>query len=289
MHHDIGPAIELAAGDVVAEVFPVAGGRLGQITVGDRPLLRGPEYAGKGWAAWGSYPLAPWSNRLPGGHLAVGNETFTLPVNWPDGSAIHGLVAQRPWQVESDTRSAATVTLTVDAELSPYRISCVQRFAMSADRLEHRLDMTNAGDDAVPVGLGIHPWFVAGDVEVPAARLWPGETLPTGPSRPVGPDEDLRRLRPLPPMDRCYCGLTGSSAHVGPVQLSWAGPITNVVVYSGEPGWVCIEPVTMANDGFGLGHRGSDETGVVALGPGSTMSVEYEYSWPGLNTGSDSE
>ncbi|CAN5742531.1 aldose 1-epimerase [soil metagenome] len=287
MHDDPGHAIELASSNAVATVFPAAGGRLGQITVGGRPLLRGPEYASEGWAAWGSYPLAPWSNRIPGGHLAIGDQTFDLPVNWPDGSAIHGLVAQRPWTVAAE--SAAEVTLRVDAELAPYHISCTQRFALAADGLEHHLDMTNIGAETVPFGLGIHPWFVAGDVEVPADRLWPGETLPAGPPRPVRPDEDLRRLRPPPPMDRGYCGLTGSAARVGPVRLTWHGPITNVVVYSGEPGWVCVEPVTMATDGFGLAERGSDEIGVVALAPDAALSVRYRYEWPGLDAASDSE
>jgi galactose mutarotase-like enzyme len=91
--------------------------------------------------------------------------------------------------------------------------------------------------------------------------------------------EDLREARLAPEMDRCYTGLTGSTADVGDVQLSWTGPITQVVVYTGAPGWVCIEPVTMANDGFRLADEGVAGHGVIALDPGQSASVTYRFAW----------
>ena len=58
-----------------------------------------------------------------------------------------------------------------------------------------------------------------------------------------------------PPMDRCFTALTGREAEVPGVALRWDGPVTQVVVYSGEAGWVAVEPVTMATDGCGLAAR----------------------------------
>jgi galactose mutarotase-like enzyme len=80
-------------------------------------------------------------------------------------------------------------------------------------------------------------------------------------------------------MDRCYTGLTGTTAEVPGLTLSWSGPITQVVVYSEAEGFVCVEPVTMANDGFGLLDRGIDGTGVVGLDPGATFAVSYRFAW----------
>jgi galactose mutarotase-like enzyme len=39
------------------------------------------------------------------------------------------------------------------------------------------------------------------------------------------------------------------------------------------PGFFCLEPVSMVNDGFNLESRGWKGTGVRALGVGETMSV----------------
>jgi hypothetical protein len=108
--------------------------------------------------------------------------------------------------------------------------------------------------------------------------MWEGEPMPSGPPRPVGPDEDLRVARPAPPMDRCYTGLTGTSATIGDLTLSWRGPITQIVVYSGEPDWVCVEPVTMSNDGFRY-PAGPDVTGTIVLAEGESLEVSYRIAW----------
>jgi aldose 1-epimerase len=151
---------------------------------------------------------------------------------------------------------------------------------LSPTELEHTLEVVNRADHDVPVGLGIHPWFHAGPVRVPADSFWPGATpLPDGPSRPVTADEDLRESRVPPPMDRCYTGLTDTVLEVPGIRLEWSGPVTQVVVYSEDPEWVCVEPVTMANDGFGLAARGVDGHGVIVLAPRESTSVTYRFVW----------
>lgn len=76
-------------------------------------------------------------------------------------------------------------------------------------------------------------------------------------------------------MDACFTGLVQSSADVPGLRLSRDGPITNIVVFSGEPGWVCVEPVTMANNGIELARRGIDGHGVRVLEPEATLAVTY--------------
>ena len=108
--------------------------------------------------------------------------------------------------------------------------------------------------------------------------------MPDGPPYPVPPELDLRTKRTPPLMDRCYCALTDTVAEIGDLTLSWDGPVTDVVVYTGTPGWVCVEPVTMATDAFRLAESGFDGTpmpgtGIVALEEGDTLSVTYRYAW----------
>lgn len=271
--------MKLRRGHALAEVFPDAGGRLGQLTIAGTGRLRGPEFAHEGWAWWGSYPLLPWSNRIPGGRFTFEGQEFQLPVNWDDGTAMHGLTADRPWTVVGQA-STTGVDLAVEAEAGPYRVRGEQSYRMEERHLDHTLRVINLAADPVPVGLGLHPWFRGdGDVRVPAERFWPGQPLPDGPSEPVGPAEDLRQPRVPPSMDRCYTGLTAAEAEVAGLTLQWSGPVSQVVVYSGTPGWVCVEPVTMANDGFRLAAEGIDGHGVIVLDPGAAAEITCRYGW----------
>jgi aldose 1-epimerase len=270
--------IELRAGATRVAILPEDGGRLGQIHAAGKQLLRGPEDAHLGWWSWGSYPLLPWSNRIPDGNFRFEGRELRVPVNFADGSALHGLAAFVPWTVTAQDDDA--VELSVAITQGCYDVIGRQSFHVTATHLDQTLEVVNTGGDRVPVGLGIHPWFPAASIRVPADLMWPGDgPLPTGAPVPVGRDDDLRASRIPPAMDRCYTGLTDSSFDVGDVRVHWSGPVTHVVVFSGAPGWVCVEPVTMANDGFRLADEGVSGTGVITLDPGEGMSVHYRFEW----------
>jgi aldose 1-epimerase len=266
--------VELAAGTSRATIDPAMGGRLTHLDLGHGSLLRGHDPT-LGWADWGSYPLVPWSNRIPGGELRIGDTRIQLPVNWPDGSAIHGLTATAEWTVVD--RAARSVQLTVSIDSEPWHTIGTQRLELAPGRLRQELSLENVGEHAVPAGLGIHPWFRAGSLRVPANRKWPGDPLPVGSPVEVGPDDDLRGGAVPPPMDRCFTELTDDHVEVPGARLRWSGPVTHVVVYTGEPGWMAVEPVTMANDGFGLAARGAEGHGVIMLEPGEQLGVVYEF------------
>jgi aldose 1-epimerase len=257
-------------------VYPDHGGRLGQLDFGDGALMRGPAPE-LDWLHWGAYPLLPWSNRIPAGHLRLGAIDARLPVNNPDdGSAMHGVVANCAWDVEATTD--ATAALVVHAEAGPYTVRGSQRFALAPDELTLVLSVRNEGARAVPVGLGIHPWFHTGPITLPARMKWPGDPMPTGLPVPVTADDDFQHGAVPPVMDRCFTDLTGTAVEVPGVRLSWEGAVTQIVVYSGDPGWVCVEPVTMANDGFNLAARGVANHGVQWIDPECELTVRYVFA-----------
>lgn len=268
-------SVDLVAGSSRAVIDPGAGGRLAQLDLGSGPVLRGPE-DGRSWHDWGCYPLLPWSNRIPGGRFEFGGTEAQVPVNHDDGSALHGLAADRRWSL--DRRSSDQAQLSVTLIVEPFDVRGRMRYRLADGALDIDLEVENLGRSAIPAGLGIHPWFRSGPIRVPASRRWPGDPIPTGPSEPVGPDDDLRSLRVPPLLDRCFTGLVGDTAEVPGATLAWRGPIEHVVVYTGATGWVAVEPVTMANDGFGLAHRGIAGHGVRVLEPGETLAVAYRIS-----------
>ena len=270
-------SLVLRAGSTSAILHPTAGGRLGQLDLGDGPLLRGPD-VDPGWDQWGCFPLLPWSNRIPGGHLRFGDIDAQLPVNAGDGSAIHGLVAAVPWMVVAASDQAAEFEVTV--RVAPYDLSGRQVFELGEGGLRLTLSVTNEGAQPVPVGLGIHPWFGHGPVRIPADQRWPGEPLPTGPPQPVEGAYDLRSTVVPGEMDTCFTGLTDTVADVPGARLRWDGPVTNVVVYTGKPGWTGVEPVTMPNDGFSLAPDVAAAHGVRLLAPGTSLEVRYQFERP---------
>jgi aldose 1-epimerase len=281
---DVGDAgtVVLECGTAVAEIEPAFGGRLGQLAAGGSGLLRGRDESPDGtWPWWGSYPLLPWSNRIPAGRFRFEGEEHEVEVNWTDGTAIHGLAAETAWTVES--ASATEVELSVEVRGGPYVAGGRQVFTLSERALTQTLAVENRAERRLPFGLGIHPWFRAGAIRVPADEVWPAiDALPSGPPRPVTAAEDLRTKTGQPPLlDHCFTGLTGTDAEVPGAVLSWTGPITQVVVYTQSEGWVCVEPVTMANDGFRLLADGVPGHGVVGLDPGEELEVAYTFTFDG--------
>lgn len=274
--------ITLTAGDATAWIRPEVGGRLGSLSVAGRELLRREDAAGDlGWAFWGAYPLVPWSNRVVGGRVVLEDETFDVPTNWPDGTAIHGLVATAPWEVEhADDRTAILATRV---HHDPWALSCRSTFVIHRSELTWELAVHNDADRSVPVGLGIHPWFRHGPLSVPAAAYWPTQDcLPTGPPEPVGADIDLREQRQAPPLDVCYTGLEGASAQIAALQLRWTGPIEHVVVYAADPDWLCVEPVSNVNDPFNVRARGLPGDGLIDVAPGGSLVAVYTFDWSAL-------
>jgi aldose 1-epimerase len=277
-------AVVLAAADgtVTATIHPTDGGRLAQIDVGGRRLLKDRDDREQAWAFWGCYPLIPWSNRIADARFRFAGRVWHLDERWVDGTAIHGLVNRAPWRVvDRPGADNGRLTLAIDLHRAPWDLACTQRFALSHDRLELGVTVGNIGATASPVGIGIHPWFRAGVVVVPADRIWPAaQSIPTGPPRPVRPEEDLREgAVPPPTMDDCFTGLSGKRVGLPDLELAWTGPVEQVVVYGGEPGWVALEPVTNANDGFNLMDAGVDGHGVIVLEPGASTGVTYTFRW----------
>ncbi len=108
-----------------------------------------------------NYPMVPWSNRITGGgfehrgvfHPIAPNTTF-------DPHPMHGDGWQQRWQYAQTSDDSAEMTLESNRfRGNPHAYAASQVFKFAPNELSHMLSVRNCGDQSMPFGLGLHPWF----------------------------------------------------------------------------------------------------------------------------------
>ena len=159
-------ALYLRADATTVVVFPTAGGRIGQITVGDQPLLVDLPAGAAHTMGWGSFPMAPWAGRIRGGRFTFDDVERRLATNHVDGDggpgrshSIHGTTFTRSWSVVDQTATAITMSCPLAGALEwPFGGTAHQHIEVAPDRLTCRL-WIDTDDGEFPAELGWHPWF----------------------------------------------------------------------------------------------------------------------------------
>ena len=257
---------------------------------------------------FGSYLMAPWSNRLVHSAFEFEGKRYQLRKNFPDEMVIHGDVRGRPWDILTATQKKLEAVL--DSRKFPdFNFPFALKFRHSLELNAHRLRMSlfieNTDSKRAPVGLGFHPFFKRQltdrdqDVIVvlPAQKVYPDERcIPTGPSIDVSGGTDLRQERRLgnPNLDHCFTDLAGNLIRLiyqgsgAEVHYQIDSIFSHVVVYAPNDDngrakdFVAVEPVTHVNNGFNLYAKGWQKTGVKILEPGERWGGSCELSVVGL-------
>ncbi len=209
--------VRIADGNVEVEIFPAVGARLHRLRVSGHDLLRTPHdlrpHIDEPWF-YGSYPMAPWCNRVAAGRVVVAGRTIDLPANFPDGIAIHGQVSRLAWTNAGDGHFERTGG--GDGWPWPYAVD--QRFRVFEDRLELALRLTNLADEPMPGGVGFHPWFRRPiRLAIAATHVHRSNIASEAEPIPVSGPFDRRRLEAMPDgLDATWTGLADP-----PVILEW--------------------------------------------------------------------
>jgi aldose 1-epimerase len=248
--------IGLRSGRARASIDPQTGGRLvslvidGHEIMGSVSPLTVKEFTGQNpedqhdWYR-GSFPLSPWAGALRDGAFVFDDVTRHVQLD-AAGKAQHGVVAERPWQVESALDgSAVTLSVAFGPELPgrwPFAGRAVQSFVLDESGLLMRLEVHSSARP-MPAIAGFHPWF--------RDQLDGGERalIQFSPSRQlieragiIVPTDSFDRR----PWDAAFIELTE------PPTISWpGGPSITLesdapvwVYYEQLPGAFCIEPWT---------------------------------------------
>jgi aldose 1-epimerase len=291
--------VRLEATGTRVTIAPELGGRLAQIEAMHRgawtPLLHEPadiRPEERDPTSWGSFPMAPWPNRIALGTFEWRGETVRIPPNL-EGHAAHGVCFDRPWRVDATSDTSCEESIEFD-ERWPFGGRAVQRFEVLDDGVVLTLEV-HAGATEFPAGVGWHPWFRR-DVSrgshvhahVDAGRYYELEAhIPTGRVLPSRGDRDLRNY-PLVGdrrLDDCY------QRPSGPMRLRWGDDLelwmesstnaTHAVVYTPENA-ICLEPQTCAIDAFNLDARGANGTGVAIVTPAQPLIASTAWRWSGV-------
>ena len=276
---------------IEAVVLPEVGARLHRLRAFGHDILRTPEDPRQHVRDpffWGSYVMAPWCGRIEAGKSTLGWRRIALESNFPDGSAIHGQVFDRPWHRRPD----GSLQVTAGGDGWPWvydvriRVEAVQR-SLLVD-----LSVTNRSADPMPAGLGIHPWFRRPFlVAIRGAAVHPLNTAtqPDAQPEPVRGDFDLREIGEMADgLDAAWTDLAEP-----PVELRWpqAGiratmrttpPAPYIVAASpAEVDAIAIEPETHAPQGLRRLLR-DEPGGLSMLDPGQSLAMRVELSFERL-------
>lgn len=270
------------------------------------PLLRRAPSLGFGSEQMGCFLMAPWTNRIRDARFSWDGRVHQLRSNHGDGTAIHGDVRDRPWRIRH--RSPMSATLTFDSleheQVNfPFPFHSRIRYEVAPNRVEIDFEVTNASDRPVPMGCGLHPYFMRRlwndddrvELTVPLEGRHPVQNcLPTAPAQA---DEITRRLSGGGPLgdlqlDDVFRVNALDAAMHWPgsgvrARLTASSPAQHVVIYTPRSGqdspspreWFCVEPTTMINDGFNLAGAGWRDTGVSVCEPGRSLTLRVQLGF----------
>ena len=283
--------VELRAGPAILAVSPVAGGSItryasqhdGATFEWMRPALVGA-VRDRSAGSTSSFPLVPFSNRIRNAAFRFRGRVIQLPQNFqPEPHAIHGHGWRAPWAVTARSDAGLTLEYRHPADAWPWSYRAEQTFRLTPGALAVRFAVTNDAAEPMPVGFGLHPYFVRTPrVRVRAAvgQMWRADANAM-PAELVAPPPELALAGAgLSPdatvLDNNFVGFEGSAVVEWPewgAQLEvTADPVFACLVVYTPAGrdFFCVEPATNCIDGFNLAEDGRTDTGVIVLEPGDT-------------------
>lgn len=236
------------------------------------------------------FPLMPWSNRIgAGGFEQAGRFLAVQPNRAGEPYPIHGDAWLQRWAVDQTGADGITLAITSDRfGGNPYHYRASQRFKLAEDGLTITLTVTHLGDEALPYGLGLHPYFprdAQTTLQMHTTGLWlcGDDPMPVSHTASFPATFDYRQRASLegPLIDNCFTGWDGHAVISYPDRgLQLALDMRDCEGYSlmyRPPGldYFCLEPITHPIDAFHMPGR----PGLQLLECGQSMSLELALTF----------
>jgi aldose 1-epimerase len=277
----------LSRNGLVLELAPEMGGAIRRFVWKGLDLLRPLPDGERDPLQAAYFPLVPFANRIAHGAFSFeGRQVRLGPTLKGDPHALHGQAWLRPWRVEAAQAQQAVLAYEHVAGDGgwPWPYEARQSFILADNGLHIELEVTNTGTEAMPVGLGFHPYLIApagacartevGGVWLTDATLLP-RTLAAGDGLAdweAGVDFPRREL-----IDHCHTGWMGPLTLTAPdrptLTLDASADLRWLHIYApADAGFFCAEPVSHMPDALNRAEPASF-TGLARLEPGRRRSA----------------
>ena len=173
---------------------------------------------GKIDATFKSARLSPFTCRVAEGKYCFEGKSYRFKKKFADGSAIHGLLYNKPFSLISESASESSAFLTLeyhydqDDEGYPFQYSCQVRYELFAENLLLiQATVSNLSERRIPIADGWHPYFVLGGkvddwlMHFNASHMvsFDDNLIPTGELKEFDDYKEPRRIGPAF-MDNCF-------------------------------------------------------------------------------------
>jgi aldose 1-epimerase len=284
--------IELRDGAVRLCLRPEIGGSVALFEAHGEPIFRPAPASSTCVLDMASFPMVPFAGRIEAGRFVWRGKTIQLPGNFPgmsrDRNAIHGQAWLAAWQTEYADQSSAILSYTHEPDAWPWHYRAEQQFVMTRSGFTQRLSITNMGDQAMPAGLGVHPYFPRNSQTVYNGRHhseWDSHAdgIPRTEKR-AAHASDWWDGKPVESreVDTTY------GARLGDLSITWhdrqmrltirpAPALCHTVVFvPAQASYFCVEPVSHVPNAHNAAHP--NRSGLLELHPGCTWSVDVSFS-----------
>lgn len=251
-------------------------------------------------SSWlGSFVMVPFANRIAGGRFAYEGRQVVLPINRPEHqAAIHGFSRGRVWSVREYSETSLILTDAFHEPGIAYAYNATLAYVLTGAALRIELTVTNNGGQAMPFGLGHHPWFnrtPKTQVRLDAMGWFKKDprTLPV--ARIENPDETGRiQMTPARRMglDRHYYGWRRKATIIWPeagagMHLTASPVLGNLHLFvpQDRPA-ICLEPVSHVPDVVNR-RRYAPYGDMTTLAPGESLTGAMTFNPFGLSSISD--
>lgn len=215
--------------------------------------------------------LVPWPNRTEDGSYTFEERAYQLTVDEPETqTAIHGLVAWQAFTVTSSAPARAVLEATLAARPGyPWQLRVTVTFRLDESGLHQTVAVENQSEFTAPVGIGAHPYLVAGSPVDGAVDEW---TLKLGANRVLLASDDrmlpgdLVEVADEPALDfrkgkslsglvlnHCYTDLVRTEAGVSEATLRGPDGRGAAIRWDGRCEWVQLYTADHVVDGVSRG------------------------------------
>jgi aldose 1-epimerase len=254
--------------------------------------------------------LAPWANRIDqAGFYANGKyHKFDLELGNlgldGNGQPIHGLLQYAQWEVvaveadANETRSVSRLNFGKQEKLLaqfPFPHTIEMTHILRDGNLEVKTRITNDGSEAMPVGIGFHPYFQILDaprehwkVRIDAASQWllSEKLVPSGEKQPIremfADPRNIELGEIL--LDHVFGDLvrdeTGG-AHFTvkgerqTIDVVYGPNYKASVIYAPRQPYICFEPMSGITNAFNLAQRGVYKD-LQTIAPGGEWEASFQ-------------